>query len=90
MFSVSDVVKPTPVNADRAWNRAISRDTPVYTMADDAILVMINPSEMTTNNVIIGTTITAHTLDRYASSRYASSGWLALRRSHSSYSALRK
>jgi len=29
IFSDSDVVKPVPVNAERAWNRADSRDMPV-------------------------------------------------------------
>ncbi len=64
MFSVSEVVNPTPVNADRAWKRAISRDTPVYTIAEAAIFVINSPSDTTANIVMIGTKTNRHFLKR--------------------------
>ncbi len=55
-LSASAVVKPAPVNAERAWNRAASRDMPVDTRAAVAILVMISPMRTMTNREKIAIT----------------------------------
>src|SRR5947209_574105 len=47
MSSDSRVVNPTPENADRAWNRAASVDSPVVRRATVATRVIISPSVTT-------------------------------------------
>ena len=46
--SASEVVKPVPVNAKRAWKRACSRDMPVMVSAAVATRVMSRPRVTTT------------------------------------------
>jgi len=53
-FSDSDVVKPTPVNADLAWNLADSLDSPVWVRATVAIRVRRIEINKTMSRVIVG------------------------------------
>ncbi|WP_158579989.1 hypothetical protein [Geodermatophilus marinus] len=48
--SASDVVKPVPVKADRAWNRACWRVIPVMVRATVATRVTTSPSMTTTTS----------------------------------------
>ena len=59
MFSASEVVKPTPESAERAWKRAVSRESPVTISATVAKRVTI--SETTTTMKTDVTAITSGT-----------------------------
>jgi hypothetical protein len=61
-FSDSEVVKPTPVKADRAWNLADSRESPVYVNATVAIRVTRIDRVKTTSSEIIEIIDVSHTL----------------------------
>ena len=58
--SDSEVVHPAPVNAERAWKRADSRDSPVCISAIDAMRVISSEMKITTNSVNSGSMARLH------------------------------
>jgi hypothetical protein len=58
--SASRVVNPVPVKADRAWKRAVSRESPVAISATVATRVTINEMRTTTSSEAIASTSTLY------------------------------